>query len=780
MHLLDAAPYALYRDEKQPALLGALNECHSHHMSHCTAYQRIVKAQWPQWATQALPQEIADLPFLSVNLFKEQELLSTDKSAVFKTLYSSGTTGVPSKIFLDAQTAALQSKTLVKIMQHWVGKERLPMLILDHPGVIQNRSTFSARGAGIQGLSFMGRHHCYALTDDMQLNLDAIDAFCAQYGSGPVLMFGFTFMVYQYVIKALQRAKRTLSLPHGILLHSGGWKKLQAEAVSNDVFKQQVSTTLGCTRIHNFYGMVEQVGAIFVECEHGHLHSSTYNDIIVRTPSSGWQTAAHGEEGLLQLVSCLPRSYPGNSLLTEDRGRILGEDDCPCGRAGKYFEVLGRLPKAEVRGCSDTFTPSHETSAITAPPRSLLAGSDTHDEADFWSALFEDPNIHWMTLPSKGVTPTLAPAFCEQTLNFCDALSNRLLSDPTCKNDTALVAFGFWLRKRAITSMLDPYKNGYLLHKPLGVVFHNTPANVDTLFAYSAVLSLLCGNINIVRISDRAGESAHLLAKILAVVSADYPDVGARLLLMQCPHAAVNTFLHMLDGRVLWGSNESIVAQRQLPVPAHCRDITMAHKVSYALIGADAVCALDDAGLKQLAERFARDNLTYAQQACSSAKGVFWLGDEGNVREAQARFWPEVAKLAEGKLTDSDAFTALTMGQAFSTHDETCELELNGHTCCFRACRLPFDVTVNHHGFGLFIEVAISSTNELSLSLGQSTQTLSQFGVSQSTLCVVSEGLLCGLDRVVPIGKALQFHPIWDGVDLISQLSRAIALPYLR
>jgi hypothetical protein len=58
---------------------------------------------------------------------------------------------------------------------------------------------------------------------------------------------------------------------------------------------------------------------------------------------------------LIQTFSILPRSYPGNSLLTEDIGVIVGEDDCSCGRNGKYFLVEGRLPTAELRGCSDTF-----------------------------------------------------------------------------------------------------------------------------------------------------------------------------------------------------------------------------------------------------------------------------------------------------------------------------------------------------------------------------------------------------------------------------------------
>ena len=62
-----------------------------------------------------------------------------------------------------------------------------------------------------------------------------------------------------------------------------------------------------------------------------------------------------GEAGIIQVVSLLPKSYPGHSLLTEDEGVILGQDDCPCGRKGKYFKVLGRLKQAEIRGCSDTY-----------------------------------------------------------------------------------------------------------------------------------------------------------------------------------------------------------------------------------------------------------------------------------------------------------------------------------------------------------------------------------------------------------------------------------------
>ena len=108
------------------------------------------------------------------------------------------------------------------------------------------------------------------------------------------------------------------------------------------------------TRVHSFYGMAEQTGSIHMECEFGCLHASNFGQIVVRDPVS-FKPLAFGHPGLIETVSVLPWSYPGHVLLTEDIGEVLGEDDCPCGRKGRYFAVHGRLPKAEERGCSDTY-----------------------------------------------------------------------------------------------------------------------------------------------------------------------------------------------------------------------------------------------------------------------------------------------------------------------------------------------------------------------------------------------------------------------------------------
>ncbi|UAA39503.1 acyl-protein synthetase [Paraneptunicella aestuarii] len=350
--LLDKPVYGVPQEHKSKLLLDILNLLHGHHMQDCPAYFNMFQHQGSHPVAT-----LEELPYMAVRLFKHLTLQSVPNEQVFKTLYSSGTTTqTPAKVVLDRDTSARQSKVLVKILQAFLGKNRLPMLIIDTPSVLKDKSSYSARGAGIQGLSIFGRNHTYALDDNMQPDWSVIDAFCEKHQAQPVLIFGFTFMVWKYFVQALRQQKRRFSLPHGVLLHSGGWKKLESEKVGNEEFKSEVKDVLGVLNVHNFYGMAEQVGSIFVECEQGHLHSPLFADVIIRNPYS-LQPVGVGESGIIQVLSALPTSYPGHSLLTEDLGKLLGVDDCPCGRAGKYFQVEGRLPKTETRGCSDTHQP---------------------------------------------------------------------------------------------------------------------------------------------------------------------------------------------------------------------------------------------------------------------------------------------------------------------------------------------------------------------------------------------------------------------------------------
>lgn len=344
-------PYELSKNEKETHLLQRLNELTAWHMTHCEAYRQMI--QKSQLQTEA--KQLEDIPYFPVQLFKLMDLYSVPQEEVFKVLTSSGTTGQQvSKIYLDKETAKLQTKTLVDVMRPLLDTKRLPMIIFDTKSVLKNRKSFSARGAGILGFANFGRKHFYALNDDMTLDIRGLQAFLKEYVGQRILLFGFTFMIWKYVYREIIKQGITLDFDDSVLIHGGGWKKLKDEAVDPKTFNQLLKERLGIREIHNYYGMVEQVGSIFLECREGYLHAPSYADIIVRDKIT-FEPLLNGQEGLIQVLSELPKSYPGHSLLTEDIGTIQGEDNCSCGWKGKYFTVAGRIPKAEVRGCSDTF-----------------------------------------------------------------------------------------------------------------------------------------------------------------------------------------------------------------------------------------------------------------------------------------------------------------------------------------------------------------------------------------------------------------------------------------
>ena len=352
--ILEIAPYSLDKKAKRRLLNARMHALTRAHYDACESYRRMMDAVGLDMNN--LP-DYDQLPFLPVRLFKEFELRSCAKEDVVKTMTSSGTTGQQvSRIFLNRETSAAQTKCLTKIVADFLGTKRVPMLILDSSAVIKNRAMFSARGAGILGFSMFGSKRQYALNEEMELDIEGLKQFLDAHQGETIFLFGFTFMVWQHFYKKLIATGYRPDLSRGVLIHGGGWKKLINERVSPAEFKQRLHETCGILpeNVHDYYGMVEQTGTIYMECECGHLHTPAFSDVLIRR-AEDFSLADIGEEGIIEVVSILPESYPGHILLTEDKGMILGEDDCPCGRKGKYFRIVGRLQNAEIRGCSDTY-----------------------------------------------------------------------------------------------------------------------------------------------------------------------------------------------------------------------------------------------------------------------------------------------------------------------------------------------------------------------------------------------------------------------------------------
>lgn len=345
-------PFSLSKSDKENYIVSSCNALSKHHYNKCPEYRRIIESLFDD---QMNADDLPSIPFIPVQIFKNFDLLSIKKDQISRTMTSSGTSGqAVSRIFLDKKTAFNQSKILNKIVCDFIGSERLPFYVIDAESVISDRKSFSARGAGILGFSRFGKGREFILDDDMEISIKRLEEISLANKNKKILFFGFTFMIWQHLLLPLQKLNKKFSFKNAVVIHGGGWKKLNDLEVSNNHFKKVFKEFLGINNVYNYYGMVEQTGSIFFECEFGNIHTSNFSEVIIRDPIS-FEELPHGESGLIQLISLLPESYPGHSILSEDMGAIVGEDDCKCGRNGKYFEIYGRVKNAEIRGCSDTY-----------------------------------------------------------------------------------------------------------------------------------------------------------------------------------------------------------------------------------------------------------------------------------------------------------------------------------------------------------------------------------------------------------------------------------------
>lgn len=708
----------------------------------------------------------ADMPYVPVSAFKEMELCSVPKEKVVKVVTSSGTGGQRvSKICLDAETACLQQESLCRMAGDFLGPKRFPMLIIDSPAVLKDRAEFSARGAGILGFAMLSSCRCFALDEEMHLNLSAVTDFLKTHEGEQILVFGFTYMIWSCFYRELSDRGLTIDLSRGVLIHGGGWKQMQKLAVSEDVFKEALFKVCGIRKISNYYGMAEQTGSIFMECPMGHLHAGCDSDIVFLDPAD-FSECPPGKPGIIALSSVLPQSYPGHRILTEDLGVLLVEDDCPCGRKGVYFKVLGRIPKTELRGCSDVFAKTSGQVERVFSEVTLLAGV-----------------LH----PKK----RKAPVFDSLAMSFLEEVSKRIREDARVSSEPDIRAFGFWCRRSHLEQMKQRFReervfeyagNPQPVRKGKGMVFHIPPSNLPVMFAYSLAAGLLSGNGNILRLSQKTFPQTERLWNLLEEVwnQEVYRELKESNSLVRYGYddALNRNYSKAADMRMLWGSDASISAIRTGAPVEEGADLVFPDKYSIAVISASYVQSLSDEALKQLVYGFYNDTYGADQNACSSPRCVFWLskGLSGETLLAvKERWWEAVANQALEY--DLDAFKAVwkyqALCRAYLCREGCRPAKQWGNRLYVIPCEtLPERLRELSAGCGMFFEYDLQERKELFPCLTADIQTLVSVGEDLKNLRQeIREAGCPGVDRVVGCGEALQFDLIWDRKNLVELLS---------
>ncbi|WP_440938076.1 LuxE/PaaK family acyltransferase [Candidatus Pelagibacter sp.] len=344
--LFSIKPFETPDKLKDAYLLENQKKLSKYHYRNCLEYKNICDKIFKKIENC---KKLDELPYVHVKVFKEFNLSSAPKKNLSKVMQSSGTSGgLKSKINIDRNTSLIQSKALINIFSTIIKKKTTFFFIED---IIQkDKNLMSASIAAIRGFMQLS-DKSYFINKKKVLNIDLLKNFIKKYPNKEFVIFGFTNNIWIDLINVLKKRRITLPKNKGILIHGGGWKKLEKKSVSKIVFNKTAKKVLGLNKVYNYYGMVEQTGSVYIECEKNFFHPSIFSQIFIR--DKNLSLAREKEIGLIQTMSLLQFSYPGNNILTEDLGRIEGIDDCECGRKGKYFSIIGRVPGTEKRGCSD-------------------------------------------------------------------------------------------------------------------------------------------------------------------------------------------------------------------------------------------------------------------------------------------------------------------------------------------------------------------------------------------------------------------------------------------
>ena len=382
--------------------------------------------------------------------------------------------------------------------------------------------------------------------------------------------------------------------------------------------------------------------------------------------------------------------------------------------------------------------------------------------------------------------------FDERVLAFVSRFSQRLLTSPEIRRFPELAALGHWFRGAQLRDLAQrhgPQAQDHLL-LGRGLAFHLAPSNVDSVFMYSWLLSLLAGNVNLVRVSQQPSEGQDFLIEMLRRTLDE--EVGeavrARFVLLTYAHdeRLTGQISQACMLRVIWGGDATVQAIRAIPLRPTAVEVCFPDRFSACALQAQAVLEASDAGLDQLAADFFNDAFWFAQQACSSPRLVAWIGTDEAVDAAAARFWPALRKVLERRqLQDSEAACMARLAASFSFAAAGLARSVQGGMPdATLPTRLQLDTLLGaearalHCGHGLFLEVRLPRLAALAAHLSDKEQTLAVHGFTRETLLELVQALPArSLDRLCPIGQALAFAPTWDGVDLISAFSRKLLLP---
>jgi len=636
--------FELKTKKKEEILIKYLNYIHNDLRKTNKIYSKITNNFF-----RSKYKKINDFPFIPVQYFKKNNL-DLSRNKFDKRISSSSTSGNPSIIGIDKQNSRIQILSIFSTMQSFLGKKRRNMYICDKQ--IFDNKLISARSAAANGFSNYSKKKIYLLDKNENLNISNLKLLFKE--KEPCFIFGFTFLIYEKFLKKL--SQKRIKLPsNSYLIHLGGWKKLEESKVSSEKFKELIFKSLSINKknIIDIYGFTEQMGTLYPECKFGYKHTPDFAHVICRDPYS-LKVLNNKNLGVGQFISLVNTSYAGFSLLTDDLIKIFGDDNCKCGRKGRYFKVLGRAANAEIRGCGDVLG-----SRIFSIDKKFKTNSDKIDLLFFQHSFQKRKidnvkNIKKFLDKKRELLSKISVHDIIEIIKLCakewkknkyfndegtNFLCNWILTDKFEKD------ISFSLNNNL--NYLDQFiklvdENKKITANPRGLVVHWIAGNVPTLGLISFLISLVCKNSNIIKLPKGSNELFLNLFKCFLKLS--YKNVkgdiikGSDIVSSTCiiqldKESKLQIEISKIsDVRIAWGGKEAIESISNLPKKINTQDIIFGPKISLAMIDKSSI-NLENNKLDNILFKLTKDICLFDQKACASVHNIYIENTSKKIKE---------------------------------------------------------------------------------------------------------------------------------------------------
>lgn len=803
--LLSMPPYE-QSAEADKLYMQALQEELQFHYDHNEAYRQFCKRKG--FNPHDPLTDIAQIHPVAVSVFKELgfSLASVPKEDIRLRLQSSATSGTPSTIVVDKETSRRQAKAMVKVMQEVIGRERKPFLVMDIDPRSEFKALLGARFAAITGyLNFASKAAYFLKANEKKVSYFDVVAM-QEYlqtlpAEQPVVVFGFTYILYSQVLKALQASQIQLHLPTGSkIIHIGGWKKLESEKVEKSLFNKQLSEVFGIepTDVVDIYGFTEQMGLNYPDCPCGCKHTSNYVRVLVRDPQTHKVLPA-GKEGMLEFISPVPHSYPGNAVLTDDLGYIIDEP-CPCGRGGTRFVVTGRLKKAEIRGCGDILANKLTFAARTTSEKSRVDSLDVQSyHGEELKATEPKEQLKEIITSLRGVQAWLREQPIEGLIGLIDMAAKRWMSEPKYQilKDKGLLFLSTWCAENNLRRVANlglrgniRYADGWLSmpdsekHQmranARGLVCHWLAGNVQILGLFALVQAILTKNCNLLKVSKNDEGVFRLL--LTAFEGSEYTctdghmikgdDLLKTIAVIYFPRTADDIARQMsasADVRIAWGGREAVETVASYPSRYDAETVIFGPKLSMAVIAREDLQEEQEA--RKLARRVAVDVSIFDQTGCASPHNVY-IERNGVVSPEQ---FCELLTEAMRKTELQIPKPAMSAEQVSAIHSirsvyDFCGKVYGSETMSYTI--LLDDEPASHkpvYSRVIFVHV-VDDINDALAFVNEDIQTIGISNASERIQLFASEAAHRGAMRFPLIGRMLNFEMPWDGIILIDRL----------